>query len=228
MEMSVIIAAGGKGTRMGAEKNKVFLKLCGRKIIAWTIEVFEKNPLVKDIVVVTGENEIKECGELVKRCGFEKVSAIVLGGATRRESVANGLKYVKSAFTAVHDAARAFVTEKVICDTASDAEKYGAAAPGVLCKDTIKISDKDGFVESTPERNRLYMIQTPQIFETELLKAAHAQPMNAEATDDCMLVENIGHKVKISAGSYENIKLTTPEDMLTGEMILKRRCDKCE
>lgn len=228
MKMSVIIAAGGKGTRMGAEKNKVFLKLGGKEIIAYTIEVFEKNPLVDDIVVVTGENEIKECGELVKKYGFKKVTHIAAGGETRRETVANGLKYVKSEFTAVHDAARAFVTDKVICDTASEAEKWGAAAPGVLCKDTIKISDKGGFVESTPERNRLYMIQTPQIIETELLKAAHAQPMGAEATDDCMLVENIGHKVKISEGSYENIKLTTPEDMLTGEMILKRRCNKCE
>lgn len=228
MEMSAVIAAGGKGTRMGAETNKVFLKLDGKEIIAHTIEVFEKNPLVKNIIIVAGENETEKCGEIVKKYGYKKVTDIVEGGLTRRDSVANGLKCVKTDFTAVHDAARAFVTDKIICDTAEAAERYGAAAPGVLCKDTVKISDEEGFVESTPDRNKLYMIQTPQIFKTELLKTAHSYPSENEATDDCMLVENIGHKVKISKGSYENIKLTTPEDLLTGEMILKRRCDKCE
>lgn len=226
MEMSVVIAAGGKGTRMGAEVNKVFLKLGGKEIIAHTIEAFEKNPLVKNIIVVTGKDDIERCKELIKEYGFKKVTEIAEGGKTRRASVANGLKYAECEFTAVQDAARALVTDKVINDTASEAEKYGAAAPGILCKDTIKIADNDGFIASTPDRSNMYMIQTPQIFRTELLKKAHKQSYELEATDDCMLVENTGHKVKIADGSYENIKLTTPEDMLIGEMILKRRCGR--
>jgi len=228
MEMTAVIAAGGKGSRMGADINKVFLKLGGKEILARTTEAFEKNPLVREIIVVTGKNDIEKCKDLISEYGFSKVVCVVEGGSTRRESVANGLQYAKCGFVAVHDAARALITEDIINDTASAAEKYGAAAPGVLCKDTVKIADNGGFIESTPDRSQMYMIQTPQIFKTELLKKAHNAPSDAEATDDCMLVENMGGRVKITEGSYENIKLTTPDDMLIGEMILKRRCKECE
>lgn len=228
MDITAIIAAGGKGTRMGAAENKVFLKLDGKEIIAYTIEQFENNPHICKIVIVTGKNDIEKCRAIAAEYNFKKITDIVEGGETRRESVANGLGYANTEFTAVHDTARAFVTDKIIDDTAHAAERYGAAAPGVCCKDTIKISDRDGFIECTPERSKLYMIQTPQIFKTSVLKKAHREPFGIESTDDCMLVENIGHKVKITEGSYENIKLTTPEDMLLGEMILKRRCGKCE
>lgn len=223
MGVTAIIAAGGRGTRMGAAKNKVFLELAGKEVIARTIEVFENNSLISDIVIVTGKDDIEECNRLIKKYGYKKIITVTEGGSTRRRSVYNGLKHAKQELIAVHDAARALVTDEIISEAIKAAEKYGAAAPGVLCKDTLKKADSSGFIENTLDRSLVYQIQTPQVFKREVIISAHEAAEEFEATDDCALAERMGVKIKITAGSYENIKLTTPEDMIIGENILKKR-----
>ena len=223
MGVTAIIAAGGKGMRMGADKNKVFLELAGKEILVRTIDVFENNSLISDIVIVTGKEDIEECNKLIKKHGYNKINAVTAGGNTRRESVCRGLKYAKQEIIAVHDAARALVTDEIIRSVVTAAERYGAAAPGVLCNDTLKKADSDGFIEATVDRSTVYQIQTPQVFKRDIILEAHESAGDFEATDDCVLAEKMGVKIKITAGSYENIKLTTPEDMIIGENILKRR-----
>lgn len=221
MGVTAIIAAGGKGTRMGAAENKVFLELNGKKVIEHTIEIFEKNSLIANIVIVTGKDDMEKCRRISEK--YKKIIAIIEGGNTRRQSVYNGLKAANEDYVAIHDAARALVTDEIISETIYTAQKYGAAAPGVLCKDTLKKSDRQGFIESTVDRSFVYQIQTPQVFKKELIIKAHELAGNFDATDDCALVECVGVKIKITHGSYENIKLTTPDDMIIGENILKRR-----
>lgn len=221
MSVTVVIAAGGKGTRMAALMNKIFLDFGSKTVIERTVEIFNNNPLITEIIVVTGLDDIDKCKTIIGK--YEKVKAVVEGGAFRRESVYNGLKLATGDIVAVHDAARALVTDEIICEVIEAAREYGAAAPGVLCKDTLKKSDNDGFIEATIDRSSTYQIQTPQTFKTEILRRAHETVSDVEATDDCMLVEKTGVRIKITKGSYENIKLTTPEDMIIGENILKRR-----
>jgi 2-C-methyl-D-erythritol 4-phosphate cytidylyltransferase len=221
MGVTAIIAAGGKGTRMGAAENKVFLELNGKKVIEHTVEIFEKNFLITNIVIVTGKNDMEKCRSLSEK--YKKITAIVEGGNTRKQSVYNGLRAANEDYVAIHDAARALITDEIISETIYAAKKYGAAAPGVLCKDTLKKSDSQGFIESTVDRSFVYQIQTPQVFKKELIIKAHESAGDFDATDDCALVEREGVKIKITHGSYENIKLTTPDDMIIGENILKRR-----
>ena len=223
MEVSAVIAAGGKGTRMGGERNKIFLELCGESIISRTVRIFEENPIISEIIIVTGEEDVPDCEKLMQ--SYKKITAVTVGGKTRQESVFNGISLAKGHIIAIHDAARCFVSDEIINETIKEAKKCGAAAPGVLCKDTLKLIDENGFIESTVERARTYQIQTPQTFKADIIRSAHQNGKGIEATDDCMLVENMGVKVKITEGSYDNIKLTTPEDIIIGENILKRRCN---
>ncbi len=227
MKVTAVIAAGGKGTRMGADKNKVFLMLGEREIIAHTIEVFENNPRIDNIVIVAGgSDECRECENIIAKYGFKKVTHITTGGRTRRESVYNGLLLSDGEYVAIHDAARALVTDEIINTALDAAVKYGAAAPGVKCKDTLKTADANGFILSGVDRETTYHIQTPQVFRRDIIMHAHETVHGFEATDDCSLAEKTGTKIKITPGSYDNIKLTTPEDLITGENILKRRCGK--
>lgn len=222
MNVTAIIAAGGKGTRMGGDRNKIFLELCGKTVISRTVEIFEKNPLISEIIIVTGKDDISECEALMQK--FKKISAVVEGGETRRDSVYNGLKIAKGHIIAIHDAARCLVSDEIINEAINAAVKYGSAAPGVICKDTLKAADEEGFISATIDRSKTYQIQTPQVFQSEIILSAHKNAGQFEATDDCSLVERMGGKIKITQGSYDNIKLTTPEDMIIGENILKRRC----
>ena len=213
MKITAVIVAGGKGTRMGADKNKVFLKILGREVLYYTISAFEKNDKIDDIIVVTGKNDIK------------KVSYITEGGATRQESVMNGLKKAEGDIVLIHDGARALVTDDEINNSVADCIKFGAAAVGVKCKDTLKSADSDGFIAGTVDREKTFMIQTPQVFYLDKILDMHQKALdeNFVATDDCMIAEHYGVKIKISDGSYDNIKLTTPEDMIIGERILRKR-----
>ena len=212
MKITAVIVAGGKGTRMGADKNKVFLKILGREVLYYTISAFEKNDKIDDIIVVTGKNDIEECQILVDKYGIKKVSYITEGGATRQESVMN-------------DGARALVTDDEINNSVADCIKFSAAAVGVKCKDTLKSADNDGFIAGTVDREKTFMIQTPQVFYLDKILDMHQKALdeNFIATDDCMIAEHYGVKIKISDGSYDNIKLTTPEDMIIGERILRKR-----
>lgn len=225
MKITAIIAAGGKGTRMGADKNKVFLPIGGREVLHYTISAFEWNKNIDDIIIVTGADDIDECKTLIKNSNFRKVSLIAEGGKMRQQSVMNGLKQAHGDIVLIHDGARALITDKEIDNAIEDCMRYGAAAAGVKCKDTLKSADKKGFITATVDRENTYLIQTPQVFKLSEIKELHkrAETEGFEATDDCMIAEHYGVRVKISDGSYENIKLTTPGDMLIAEEILRNR-----
>lgn len=222
MKVTAVIVAGGKGTRMGAAVNKAFLKLCGKEVIARTVEAFEKNGLIDEIIVVTGAEDIERASEILKK--YSKVSAIVEGGRERQQSVYNGIKAASGSIIAIHDGARALISQREINSVIEDCIKYGAAALGVPCKDTLKSADGSGFISGTIDRSRTYQIQTPQVFKAEIIKKLHSQAEldGLQVTDDCAVAERYGVKVKITEGSYDNLKLTTPEDMAVGEIILRR------
>ena len=220
--VSVIIAAGGKGTRMGADINKVYLDLLDKEIVMHTALAFEQNENTDEIIIVTGEDDIGNCRSLTKKYNLSKVAAIVTGGQTRQQSVWNGISHSKGDIIAIHDGARALISQEEINAVIADCKEYGAAALGVKVKDTIKES-RDGFISGTVDRSNLYAIHTPQVFCREDIIKAHKAAQNSDATDDCGLAENIGIKIKITEGSYNNIKITTPEDMIMAEAILKGR-----
>lgn len=223
MKITALIVAGGKGKRMGAGVNKVFLKLAEKEIIARTVEAFERNVQIDEIVVVTGESDIETAKNILKP--FNKVKSVVEGGAERQQSVYNGLKCVCGDIVLIHDGARALISQKEIDSVIEDCKKYGAAAVGVACKDTLKSANKEGFVDGTVDRSSTYMIQTPQAFKTDIISELHemARKDNLSVTDDCAIAEHYGVKVRITEGSYDNIKLTTPSDMAAGEIILRQR-----
>lgn len=225
MKIDAIITAGGKGIRMGYEKNKVLMPLLDREIIVHTVLAFCENEYIDDICLVVGEDDLTVCEELVRTHGLFKVKKIVIGGSTRQQSVYHGLLNMDADFVCIHDGARALITDDLISKTIEDALKFGAAAPGVKCKDTLKSVDEDGFIKGTVDREKTVLIQTPQVFEKDEILKFHKRAIddNLSVTDDCALAEYYGRRIKITDGSYENIKLTTPEDILTAEKILKSR-----
>ena len=226
-KVSAVIAAGGKGTRMGAGENKVFMKLGGKEILLRTIEVFYKNPHIDEIVVVAGEGEHMRVTELLQNY-TDKMRAVTTGGATRRESVYNGIRFTTGDIILIHDAARCLIGQEEISTALIAAKEYGAAAVGVPCKDTLKSADNDGFITGTVDREKTFLIQTPQAFKRDIILSAHnwAEENNIDATDDCALVEMTGGRIKIVTGRYDNIKITTPDDIEVAEKILEKRADK--
>ena len=191
-------------------------------VLEYTLSTFAAHPKIDDIVIVVRECDAPKCQKLVKY--INKPIKIVTGGATRQESVFCGLKVASGTDIAViHDGARAMVTEKIISDTICDALNYGAAAAGVLCKDSLKSADNEGFIATTIDRASTYLIQTPQIFKYKEILKAHQDAIDEKfsATDDCALYERYVGRIKITEGSYDNVKLTTPEDMVIAKNILK-------
>ena len=215
---SAVIVAAGKGERMGAGMNKAYLPLCGRTVIENTVLPFLECEEIGEIIVVT--DDVSKCRRLLG--DIPKVKAVLLGGRTRRESVKIGLSAASGEFTAIHDGARALITRYEIEKAVAAAKEYGAAALGVKCKDTLKLTDENGFITGTQDRERLYQIQTPQVFKTAEIRKMHEEA-SGDFTDDCAVMESFGGKIKLVEGSYENIKLTTPEDILTAERILEKR-----
>lgn len=218
MKISAVIVAAGSGTRMKAGKNKVFLELFGKTILEHTVSVFENSAIIDEIIVVT--NEIEEATKFFK--DYNKVKKIVPGGAVRGESVQNGLKAASGDFVAIHDGARALILAEDIEKVINAAEEFGAAALGVKCKDTLKVADENGFISGTADREFLYNIQTPQVFKLSKITEWY-ENCDEVFTDDCALAEKFGEMVKIVDGSYDNIKITTPDDMELAERILKKR-----
>lgn len=216
-----VIVAAGNASRMGGI-DKVMAELGGEPMIVRTVRAFEKSEAIHEIVVVTRQDLIVKITDLC--AGFSKVKAVVAGGADRPESVRNGLSVLsnKVRWVAVQDGARPLITEELIQRTVRAAQTYGAAAPGVPVKDTVKIV-QDGFVESTPDRNCLQAIQTPQVFDVDLLKGALEKALtdNASITDDCSAVERIGMRVKIVEGDEKNMKITTPMDLKIAALFLE-------
>lgn len=222
---SMIVAAAGVSSRMEGE-NKLLLPLDGIPVLARTLQAVCGAELVDEIVVAAREEDLLPFGDLCKIYGITKPVKIVRGGETRLASVmAASLECCETAaFLAVHDGARPLATPQLIDSVIALASRTNAAAPAVPVKDTIKIV-QDGKVEKTPDRSSLRAVQTPQAFDAPLLRAAlqSAVEAGAEVTDDCAAVERLGKTVYITEGSYENIKITTPEDIPLAEAILQRR-----
>lgn len=225
MKKAAVVLAAGQGKRMGGTVPKQYLTLAGKPILQHTLEAFERSS-VDDVIVVTGEQEISYCREhIVEPGGFRKVSNIVAGGTERYLSVFCGLKAVEEArYVLVHDGARPFITPEQIDEAAEMAQKYEAVAMGMPVKDTVKRVDTEGFVLETPPRKYMWQVQTPQAFAYEKLCRAYEKVIQdnvLDITDDAMVWEYaFGSKVKMLTCSYENIKITTPEDIYIGEAIL--------
>ncbi|MBQ2948914.1 MAG: 2-C-methyl-D-erythritol 2,4-cyclodiphosphate synthase [Clostridia bacterium] len=228
MNAAVIVAAG-RGSRMGLDRNKVLYPLCGEPIIVCTVRAFEESGLFSQIVVVTGACDLEEMRAMFDCAGLG-VHAVVEGGADRQESVCRGIAAVggDAEIIAIHDGARPLVTREVMERTIESAKRHGSGVAAVALKDTIKRVDENGCVVDTPRRDMLCAVQTPQTFDAALIRRAHARyaqgnDQGLRATDDAMLAEWMGHTVYLTAGDVENIKLTTPEDMLLAEQVLYRR-----
>ena len=216
-----VIVAAGSASRMGGI-DKVMATLGGEPMIVRTVRNFQNCDAIREIVVVTRADLIIPIMDLCS--GFDKVKAVVVGGESRQTSVMAGLNALskKVGLVAVHDGARPLITWQVIDRTVRAANSYGAAAPGIPVKDTVK-TVKGGIVQSTPDRSALRAIQTPQIFDKDLLRAALrlAQKDNATVTDDCSAVERMGMSVKIVEGDERNLKVTTPIDLKIAELLLE-------
>ena len=225
MNAAVIVAAG-RGSRMGLERNKVLYPLCGEPIVVRTVRAFEESGLFDGgIAVVTGACDMDEMRRMFDRAGLH-VRAIVEGGADRQESVYRGIAACdeQADIIAIHDGARPLVTREVILATIESARMHGSGVAAVQLKDTVKRVDGSGCVVDTPPRDMLRAVQTPQTFDAKLIREAHERFSGGpRATDDAMLMEWMGHTVYLTDGDVENIKLTTPEDMLLAEQVLVRR-----
>lgn len=222
-----VVLAAGKGKRMHSAVQKQFLMLGGKPVIFYSLEQFEQCPFINEIVLVTGEEEIDYCRkEIVEKFDFQKVKKIVAGGAERFLSVYNGLKACTCDFVYIHDGARPFVDQAILERTREDVKRYGACVAGMPVKDTIKISDGDGYADVTPPRSRVWMVQTPQVFAYSCIKDAYDKLIadgRMDVTDDAMVLECMtGQKTKLTLGSYENIKITTPEDLEIAEVFAAR------
>lgn len=225
---AVIVAAGGS-VRMGIADSKQFIPLLNKPAIEYTLKAFQKCYLIKEIVVVCREQDVDRINALVDGNGFTKVSNVVLGGSSRSQSVRNGIKAAseKAKYFAIHDGARPLITVDEIERVVEAAFETGAATLGTSVTDTIKIVDGFNKIESTPLRSQLRAVQTPQVFERDLYMFAleNAGENSLEFTDDCALIENMGGEVLVVKGSEENIKLTTPVDVILAESILKNRLE---
>lgn len=222
---AAIIAAAGSSVRYGGE-NKLMQELGGMPVLARTLLAVDRAGSIDEIVIAAREDELLPYAQLCKTFGIQKPVRVVPGGATRTESVLRAALEASEGATllAVQDGARPLVTSALIDDAVAAAQRYHAAAPAVPVTDTIKVAH-DGIVESTPERSTLFAVQTPQVFDAELLKAALQDALRADAalTDDCSAVERFGKEVHLTAGDWENIKITTPLDLTIAEAILQRR-----
>lgn len=222
---SAVVAAAGSSRRMGGA-NKLLLPLEGIPVLARTLRALDEASLVSEIVVASREEDLLTIGDLCKTYGIAKPVKIVCGGETRAASVLAAAMECRedAAFIAVHDGARPLAEPGLIDSVIQLAFRTNAAAPAVAVKDTIKVV-QDGKVVSTPDRDTLRSIQTPQVFDAALLRAALQAAVTGDIpiTDDCSAVERMGKEVYLTDGSYENIKITTPEDMALAEAILQRR-----
>ena len=221
----VVIVAAGTGSRMNMGINKQFIKLEGKEIIAYTIEKFYSNSNIEDIVVVVKEDESEFFKkDILDKYNFKNIK-IAYGGKERQDSVYNRLKLLdeKCDVVLIHDGARPFVSHKIIDKSIEEAKEHKAIVVGVPVKYTIKVIDNDKNIVDTPNRSVLWAVQTPQTFDYNILIDAYKDAFKNEfyGTDDAMLVERIGYKVKMLEGSYNNIKITTQEDLNVGSQILR-------
>ena len=220
-KVGAVIVAAGSSERMGSA-DKVMMLVGEKPILARVASTFQNSSLVNQIVIVLSEPNLEQGIKLVKENGWSKVSDICTGGRRRQDSVATGLDRLQGCqWVVIHDGTRPFVTDDLIKRGLEAAEETGAAAAAVPVTDTIKIGDDDIFVRETPARKHLWAVQTPQVFRHDIITSAHRQIEN-EVTDDASLVEQLGYRVKLYMGAYDNIKITTPSDLALAEVLLKK------
>ena len=223
-KVTAIVPSAGKGARFKSKEKKVFANLNRRPLLSYALKTLQSSPFIKDIVLVVDKRLIKSAERLIKRYNITKVKRIIEGGRRRSDSVRKGLRCVgkDTSLVLVHDGVRPFASKEVIKKTVVAASKFGASVSAVPVKATIKVSRKDSFVNYTPERKNLWEVQTPQVFKRNLLENAYKKVNgNKFFTDDAGLIESIGKKVKIIRGDYNNIKITTTEDIKIAEALLK-------
>lgn len=231
---AAIVLSAGSGSRMKSNIAKQYMMLKDKVILSYSIDTFEKDDEISEIVIVAGEQDIEMVRkDIVDRYGYKKVSAVVAGGRERYESVYNGIKAIEESSAAtdyvmIHDGARPFISKEVIDRLKQAVVDNGACIPAVKSKDTIRISDDNGYVKMTPKRDNVWNVQTPQTFDYCKLKNAFDEYMTdissyGAVTDDAMVWELVtGKSVKIVEGDYNNLKITTPEDIAVAEGILGR------
>jgi 2-C-methyl-D-erythritol 4-phosphate cytidylyltransferase len=224
--VGAIIVGAGEGKRMSGRGRKQFVKIGGRPIFAYTVEIFENSPAVDHIVLVVPRDSVTFAREeIVEACGFKKVHDVVYGGETRQQSVHNGLKALKdkTKWVLIHDAVRPLVTEVLIQRVLDAASKGAAAITGVPARDTVK-QVESGLIVGTLDRRLLWLAQTPQCFRYDLIMGAHKRAVEEhfETTDDASLLEKYGTKVSVAVGSYSNLKITSPEDIPIFEYFLRQ------
>jgi 2-C-methyl-D-erythritol 4-phosphate cytidylyltransferase len=221
VKITVLIPAAGFGERMNLDLAKPLVKLKNKPIIIYTLEIFESHPLIDEIVLIFNKEGLQVVRDFVKEYKLKKVARVIAGGATRKESVRNGLEVVdsKTKFVVIHDGVRPFVDEGCITRVIEEAKECGAAVLGVPVKSTMKKIKPNMEVDSTLKREQIWEIQTPQVFERELIQKAYLTASKHSVPDDAALVELMGKKVRVVMGSYFNIKITTQEDLVFADAI---------
>lgn len=236
---AAIALSGGRGKRMGTTLAKQYLMIHDRPILWYSLDTFEQSEVIDDVILVVGKGQIPYCRkEIVEKYGFQKVRAVVEGGAERYHSVWEGLRVLdragwKKGYVFIHDGARPFIDEDMLIRAYEEVVKSRACVVGMPVKDTVKIADEQGCIHQTPKRSLVWQIQTPQIFAADLIIPAYREVIEKEKelleqgiqiTDDAMVVENVcGCPVRLVEGSYENLKITTPEDLEIAEVFAARR-----
>ncbi len=222
---TAVVLAAGNSQRMG--RDKILMPLGGMPVIAHTLKALQSSDCIDEIIVVTRYESLQELADICHNYGITKTSRVVLGGKTRTESSLIGVSNAdeRARYIAIHDGARPFLTEKLIERVVHSAHQHDAAAPAVAPTDTVRVLNAKGAVTETPPRDLVALMQTPQVFMTEMIKAAltRAQDKGVRITDDCSAVEAMGYKVTVVAGEPDNIKLTTARDMYIAEGILAER-----
>ena len=226
MKYTAIVLAAGSGKRMNTAVHKQYLDIKGKPVLYYALHAFEQSS-VDEIVLVVGKGETDYCRqEIVEKYGLKKVKKIVEGGKERYHSVYEGLKAADHPdYVLIHDGARPFILKKTIEQTMQEVKKYQACVVAVPVKDTVKIADEEGYAKETPERKYVWAVQTPQVFSYPMIYDAYEKALQQEdsaITDDAMVLEKVtGRKVRLIEGSYRNIKITTPEDLLIAECYLE-------
>lgn len=211
--VTAIILVAGNSTRFGQNRNKNFECVNGRSILSYSINAFSKNDYIDNIIVVIKQDDKQTVEQIIDKENITKKISIVLGGNSRQESVYNAIKNTISDIVIIHDGARPAIKQEYINNAIEEMSNFKGVTIGVKSKDTIKITDENGIVLNTTKRSNTWVIQTPQCFDREILLNLHEKYKDTEVTDDCMLLEKDGHKIKIIEGDYTNIKITTYEDI---------------
>lgn len=220
--VGAVVAAAGNSRRMDGV-NKIFTSVAGRPVLWHVLQVFQECKKVDQVVVVLGEASVERGVRLVEEGGFSKVIGVCAGGQRRQDSVAEGLKRLEGCdWVVIHDGARPCLTVELVERGLEEARETGAAIAALPLKETVKVVSAAGEIESTPRRDTLWAAQTPQVFRLDLIAGAYRM-VRQEVTDDASLVEALGYKVRVYMGLYDNIKVTTPEDLALAETILRMR-----